>query len=75
MFELILSGNVRFPSALQADARILLTGLLVKNPSARLGGGPTDYREICNQNFFKSVDWDKIYRKEIEPPFKPQRKF
>jgi hypothetical protein len=24
------------------------------------------------QEFFRSVDWDKIYNKEIEPPFIPQ---
>jgi RAC serine/threonine-protein kinase len=72
LFELILGGNVRFPTALQADARTLLAGLLVKNPNARLGGGPGDYKEICCQAFFSSVNWEKVYRKEIEPPFRPQ---
>ena len=38
----------------------------------RLGGGPDDAKEIMVQDFFKPIDWDKLYRKEIDPPFKPR---
>lgn len=89
LFELILSGNLRFPSKLSAEAKSLLSGLLIKDPNQRyyptgwdyparrnvpfrLGGGPEDWREIQVQEFFKPVDWEKLYRKEIEPPFKPK---
>lgn len=72
LFELILNGSIRFPSALHTDARVLLTGLLVKDPAMRLGGGPEDWQAIVKQKFFASIDWNKIYRKEVEPPFKPQ---
>jgi RAC serine/threonine-protein kinase len=67
LFEMILNNNIRFPSSLQADARILLTGLLVKNPNTRLGGGPGDYREICSQNFFNSVDWQVLNCSKSKP--------
>jgi len=43
--------------------------LLEKDPSRRLGAGGSV--EIKKHLFFKSIDWDKIYAKEIEPPFKP----
>jgi RAC serine/threonine-protein kinase len=72
LFELILRGQLRYPSKLSAAAKELLAGLLVKNPNRRLGGGPEDWREIQVAEFFKPIDWDKLYRKEIEPPFKPQ---
>ncbi len=36
-----------------------------------LGGGPDDAKEIMTQDFFKSIEWDKLYRKEITPPFRP----
>ncbi|VDM72145.1 unnamed protein product, partial [Strongylus vulgaris] len=26
---------------------------------------------VCQQPFFKPIDWEKLYRKEIEPPYKP----
>uniref|UniRef100_A0A915CSZ5 non-specific serine/threonine protein kinase n=1 Tax=Ditylenchus dipsaci TaxID=166011 RepID=A0A915CSZ5_9BILA len=72
LFEMILQCAYRFPSRLSPEAKSLLSGLLVKDPNQRLGGGPDDAREIQCQDFFKSVDWEKLYRKEIEPPFRPQ---
>lgn len=69
---MILQCAYRFPSRLSSEARQLLSGLLVKDPNQRLGGGPDDAREIQSQDFFQSMDWEKLYRKEIEPPFKPQ---
>ncbi|PAV80079.1 hypothetical protein WR25_25899 isoform B [Diploscapter pachys] len=35
LFELIMNGELRFPSKLSAEARTLLGGLLVKNPTDR----------------------------------------
>ncbi|KAI6199587.1 Non-specific serine/threonine protein kinase [Aphelenchoides besseyi] len=72
LFEMILRSNLRFPSALSSEARSLLSGLLIKDPNARLGGGIDDYKEIQIQSFFASVDWDKLYRKQIPPPFIPR---
>lgn len=48
----------------------LLSKLLIKDKTKRLGakGG---FKEIMNHKFFNDVDWEKIYRKEIQPPFKP----
>ncbi|CAB3398548.1 unnamed protein product [Caenorhabditis bovis] len=71
LFELIMAGELRFPSKLSMEAKQLLSGLLVKDPYQRLGGGPEDALEICRADFFKSVDWEALYRKEIEPPYKP----
>ncbi|KAM3717149.1 Serine/threonine-protein kinase [Dirofilaria immitis] len=71
LFELILTGTIRFPSKLTAPARALLTGLLVKDPNQRLGGGPDDAQEIMQHEFFNNIEWEKLYRKEITPPFRP----
>ncbi|CAJ0568037.1 unnamed protein product, partial [Mesorhabditis spiculigera] len=71
MFELIIRGELRFPSRLSQEAKSLLTGLLVKDPLQRLGGGPDDAIEITHHPFFGSIDWQRLYNKEIEPPFKP----
>ncbi|MFH4977393.1 hypothetical protein AB6A40_004102 [Gnathostoma spinigerum] len=71
LFELILTGNIRFPSKLSSEARTLLSGLLIKDPNQRLGGGPEDAKEIMCQEFFRPIDWEKLYRREITPPFKP----
>ncbi|WKY10367.1 hypothetical protein Q1695_002597 [Nippostrongylus brasiliensis] len=71
LFELIMASELRFPSKLSPEAKQLLTGLLAKVPTQRLGGGPDDALEVCQQPFFKPIDWEKLYRKEIEPPYKP----
>lgn len=72
MFGNILSEDVRFPSRMSQEACDLLRGLLVKDPSRRLGGGRNDARDIMQHVFFASIDWDLLVQKKITPPFKPQ---
>ena len=52
MFENILASDVRFPSKMSDNARDLLTGLLVKEPARRLGGGPEGAKDIMRHVFF-----------------------
>ena len=54
-----------------SDARDILKRLLDPKVSKRLGSGPEGTEEIKTHAFFKSVDWIKLYNKEIEPPYKP----
>ncbi|KAI6229780.1 AGC/AKT protein kinase [Aphelenchoides fujianensis] len=72
LFELILNGNPRFPTRATAEARALLSGLLIKDPTQRLGGGVRDALEIMEHPFFSVLDWDKVYRKEYVPQFRPE---
>jgi len=68
MYQKILNGELRFPDFVSSDAQDLIEGLLIRDPAKRLG---SDFEVIKNHSFFKSIDWDKLYRKEIVPPFKP----
>ena len=43
-------------------------------PSKRIGGGEDDAQELKNHPFFSSIDWGKLLRKEVKPPFKPKLK-
>uniref|UniRef100_A0AAY4AAV9 non-specific serine/threonine protein kinase n=1 Tax=Denticeps clupeoides TaxID=299321 RepID=A0AAY4AAV9_9TELE len=72
LFELILMEEIKFPRTLSADAKSLLSGLLIKDPNKRLGGGPEDAKEIMRHSFFNSVDWQDVYDKKLVPPFMPQ---
>ncbi|XP_053671840.1 RAC serine/threonine-protein kinase [Anopheles nili] len=72
LFTLILMEEVKFPRNISANARSLLSGLLVKNPKQRLGGGPEDAKEIMAHPFFASINWTDLLHKRITPPFKPQ---
>uniref|UniRef100_A0A667ZTJ2 non-specific serine/threonine protein kinase n=1 Tax=Myripristis murdjan TaxID=586833 RepID=A0A667ZTJ2_9TELE len=72
LFELILMEEIKFPRTLSADAKSLLSGLLIKDPNKRLGGGPDDAKEIMRHSFFATVDWQDVYDKKLVPPFQPQ---
>jgi len=59
------------PKLFSTQAISILKGLLDRNPDKRLGNGPHGTEDIKSHPFFSDVDWNKLYRREIEPPFKP----
>ncbi|XP_043262876.1 RAC-gamma serine/threonine-protein kinase [Colletes gigas] len=72
LFTLIVMEEVKFPRTLSNEAKDMLGGLLIKDPSKRLGGGPNDAKEIIDHAFFSSIDWSDLVQKKIPPPFKPR---
>uniref|UniRef100_A0A4W3JUC8 non-specific serine/threonine protein kinase n=1 Tax=Callorhinchus milii TaxID=7868 RepID=A0A4W3JUC8_CALMI len=72
LFELILMEDIKFPRTLSSDAKSLLSGLLIKDPNKRLGGGPEDAKDIMQHSFFTGINWQDVYDKKLLPPFKPQ---
>ncbi|XP_065202032.1 RAC serine/threonine-protein kinase [Planococcus citri] len=72
LFTLILMEDVKFPRTITPEARSLLSGLLIKDPNRRLGGGPDDAKEIMSHAFFNCINWSDLVQKKITPPFKPQ---
>ena len=71
MYEKILKAELRCPSYLPADVTELIVNLLIRDPLRRLGSGPGDIQELRNSRFFQVLDFDKVYRKEITPIYKP----
>jgi len=71
LFELILTEPVKFPTRLSPVSKDILNGLLTKEPLKRLGGSIRDAEEVMAHNFFEPLNWNKIFNKEIDPPFKP----
>lgn len=57
--------KVKFPRTISSEARDLLSGLLVKDPDKRLGGGPDDARDIKSHAFFSSINWTDLYQKKV----------
>ena len=50
---------------------LIYTQLLEKEPRSRLGVRGCKHGEVADQPFFKSIDFDKLERKQLIPPFKP----
>lgn len=70
--EKILKGKLIIPGYLTADARDFLRRLLKRHASQRLGAPPDDAIAIKRHNFFKNVNWDDVFHKRYEPPYKPR---
>lgn len=71
LYQHIVSDEVIFPEHVQQPARSLIRGLLCKEPENRLGSKTA--AEIKNHEFFSGLDWEMVYEKKIDPPFKPTR--
>jgi len=67
----ILRAKLRMPEFLSPEAQSLLRALFKRNPANRLGSGPTGTEEIKSHPFFAAINWDKLYKKEINPPYRP----
>lgn len=75
LLDNILFKDLRFPELVGKNAKDLCTKLLERRPEKRLGWGPNGVDEIKQHKFFSSIDWDKLLKLEIIPPFKPKTKF
>lgn len=79
LFNKIKKCNVDIPHDLSPDTADILIKvtllsssyiqLLQKDPKKRLGGDERDAEAVKNHPFFKSIDWDKLYRKELPVPY------
>uniref|UniRef100_A0A0R3RMC5 non-specific serine/threonine protein kinase n=1 Tax=Elaeophora elaphi TaxID=1147741 RepID=A0A0R3RMC5_9BILA len=63
----ILKGRLTLPSFLSMEARDLIKRLLKRHVETRLG----DACEIKQHSFFRSFNWDVVYARQLEPPYKP----
>jgi len=69
MYRRILQDELRFPEDIGLAARSVLSGLLTRDPTRRLGINGAE--EIKNHPFFAEIDWGKLLMKKYQPPFKP----
>lgn len=66
-----MEGKIKYPSAMKPDARSLVGQLCEVSPAKRLGNLPGRAKDVKSHPWFKDIDWDKLYRRELEPPIKP----
>lgn len=74
MFKLIKEGNLTFPEKpVTSDAaKDFIVRCLNRVPEQRLGA-QGDVREILGHPFFKDIDLNLLEKKEITPPFTPDK--
>ncbi|CAG8948457.1 unnamed protein product [Penicillium salamii] len=70
--EKIVKQKLMLPYFLGPDAKDLLTRLLRKEPSKRLGYHmQKDLQIIKKHRFFRKIDWAALERRELTPPIQP----
>ncbi|KAK0487382.1 kinase-like domain-containing protein [Armillaria novae-zelandiae] len=70
MYEKILRDPLVFGPEIGGEAKSILTGLLNRDPTQRLGVNGAD--EIKKHPFFHNhIDFKKLAEKKIHPPYKP----
>jgi len=67
MYSKIMNAKLKFPSTIPAEAANLIEGLLSRDPKERL----SDPTAIRAHPYFANIDWDKLIKKEIVPPYVP----
>jgi len=72
MYDLIAKANLKCPTFVSDKAKDLLGKLLKRAPEERLGFGAEDEAAIRKQPFFETIDFVKLYKKEVEPEFQPR---
>ena len=70
IYDAILADEPLYPKCMPKDAVNLTRKLLLPRPEERLGyyKGAED---IMVHEFFDSINWDALYKKEVTPPFRP----
>lgn len=68
---MILKAKLGMPQFLSTEAQSLLRVLFKRNPQNRLGNGTNGIENIKAHTFFKTIDWKKLWDREMPPPFKP----
>ena len=69
MLSKIVEDSVEFPTTMEISkqAKALILALLEKNPQKRIKA-----EELKKSLFFKEIDWSKLEKKMLKPPFVPE---
>ena len=77
MFFLIQEATIKYPDpnkhgiTVSETAKDLINKLLDKDMDKRLGS-KNDLKEVLAHPWFADLDYRKILKKEVEPPYKPE---
>ena len=74
IYENILEGKIKFTSDFDDTSKSLIKHLLDRDISRRYGNLKNGVDDIKNHPFFKSMNWDKLLKQEIQADFVPKIK-
>ncbi|XP_025411745.1 putative protein kinase C delta type homolog isoform X3 [Sipha flava] len=74
LFWSICNEQPQYPRYLSVDSKSVLVALLEKDATKRLGALEANHSadDVMRHAFFSSMDWCKLERRELEPPYMPR---
>ncbi|XP_022167465.1 putative protein kinase C delta type homolog isoform X2 [Myzus persicae] len=74
LFWSICNEQPQYPRYLSVDSKSVLVALLDKDATKRLGSLEANHsaEDVIRHPFFSSMDWCKLERRELEPPYMPR---
>jgi len=72
IYEKILSGKIEWPRHVDPVAKDLIKKFLVQDRTKRLGNMKNGTEDVKRHRWFKSVDWEEVYYKQLKPPIIPK---
>jgi len=70
MYSKIMTADIEYPNYMSAEAIDIISKFLKRDPTQRL----QVTNEMKAHAWFKPINWEKLVKLEIEPPFKPNVK-
>lgn len=72
IYEKILAGKINFPPHFDRHAQDLIRKLLAPNKASRLGNLRGGSEDVKKHRWFKGIDWDRLFLREIPAPIIPK---
>ncbi|KAF2860417.1 serine/threonine-protein kinase YPK2/YKR2 [Piedraia hortae CBS 480.64] len=71
IYEQIVQGKLRFPSAMPELARDIISQLCQADVSKRLGNVKGGAGTVRSHPWFEGIDWDALYHRQMQGPIVP----
>lgn len=71
MLRDIVEKPVEMKENFSPEAKLILTQLLERNPTKRLGSSSADANDIIEHAFFRNINWVDLRSGKAKPPYKP----
>lgn len=68
IYEKILMGRIEFPRFMDTSAKDLIRRLLTTDKMKRLGNLRGGAEDVKRHKWFRGVDWNELYMKQIPSP-------
>eukprot|EP01047_Picozoa_sp_COSAG01_P060668 COSAG01_NODE_7470_length_3197_cov_27.989025_4_plen_103_part_00 len=67
-----MAGNYDFPPGFPEHAKDVISKFLTADPEQRFGCVGGGVQDVKSHPFFQDMEWDKLVRRELAPPYTPE---